>query len=54
MFDERDVSTSAYHTCNRQAMDRAVAKVNSPLLAQRYGVPSLNANDALGRGANND
>jgi hypothetical protein len=35
-------------------MDQAIAAVNSPLVAQLYGVPGLNTDEALSRVADNN
>lgn len=43
-----------YRTCDKQAMDQAIAAVNSPLVAQLYGVPGLNTDEALSRVADNN
>ena len=52
--DQRDLNTwGHYRACDKQAMDHAVATVNSPLVAQLYSVPGQNTDDALSRIVNN-
>jgi UrcA family protein len=53
-YSERDVSTLwASRACNKQAMNRAVASINAPLVAELYGVPALKSGSTPSRLASN-